>query len=59
MFTKRHYKAIAKMIDQSTLVGSEYIVKPQLIYTLCEFFQQDNPNFDVHKFMVACHKEEN
>ena len=47
MFTRRHYKAIAKIIKTSS-------THDNLIVGLINFFCDDNPKFDRKRFLEAC-----
>lgn len=60
MFTRKHYKAIAEIIEDTTneevSTGVTYpkIDKRSLVFKLADYFEQDNPRFDRDKFMAAC-----
>lgn len=60
MFTRQHYKAIAKIVDGKTCVQFlsnnpfDYLSKNQLVDALADMFQDDNPNFNREKFTKAC-----
>lgn len=57
MFTKQHYKAIAKIIRESSFEESPDILnKDNLVERFCNLFGQDNPNFDRDKFFIECYK---
>jgi len=54
-FTRKHYKAIAKVLNEapveSRLWNSDWSL---IIGLLADLFDNDNPNFDRYKFMEAC-----
>jgi hypothetical protein len=62
--TKKHFKAIAEMIEKRTgrviykAFGDEvydgYHIACELIYDLADYFQEQNPNFNRDKFLKAC-----
>lgn len=60
MFTKQHYKAIAKIVNGKTCVQLlnenpfDYLLKEQVIEALITLFQEDNPHFDPKQFIDAC-----
>lgn len=51
MFTKRHYRAIAETLRDNTLDSDD---TPKFALMLCHLFEEDNPTFEVHPFLVAC-----
>ena len=56
--TKKHYKAIAQVIKNSTIIfksmNKQVINKNELINDLCDIFKQDNNRFDYDRFINAC-----
>lgn len=58
MFTKQHYKAVAKIISEATYYDShrvDYLCSSdELIEKLADLFGEDNPSFDRGKFSEAC-----
>ena len=57
MFTRKHYKAIAEIISERTIVlgtAKGEIEKRTFVSDLAGYFQQDNPQFSQQKFLVAC-----
>ena len=60
MFTKKHYKTIAEIInettDESVSIGVIYpkIDKRKFVFELADYFEQDNPQFDRERFIKAC-----
>ncbi|MBU2249277.1 MAG: hypothetical protein KKD77_21195 [Gammaproteobacteria bacterium] len=55
MFTKNHYKAIAKMLQDS--FGDDLFTHyaPSLfVDKLVDYFKADNPLFDKGRFLAAC-----
>lgn len=50
-FTRRHYKAIARVISELPLCASN---RGALVARLCELFVADNVLFDADKFIGAC-----
>ena len=61
MFTKRHYKAIAKILsDEITSDDSHetYVTVYNIATQLADYFEHgDNPRFDCERFMLACGME--
>ena len=53
MFTKKHYEAIANIINHH----EDKISKYSLTRELADLFDQDNERFNREKFLVACYKE--
>ena len=52
MFTKQHYKAIAKIIDEAT---KDYpTIKEILIKRFGDYFNQDNALFNWERWRNAC-----
>lgn len=57
MFTKQHYKAIAKIVKDNTTIDSrnEYVMNVDfLMNDLADYFVKDNKLFDREKFLTAC-----
>ena len=56
--TKKHYKAIAQVIKNSTIIfksmNKQVINKNELINDLCVMFKQDNNLFNSDTFKDAC-----
>lgn len=51
--TKKHYELIAKVIfDNYTLENRELITR--IVKDLADIFKEDNPNFDIQKWVNAC-----
>ncbi len=54
--SKKHYIVIAQILnhayEHNQSCETRYVVK-NIAYALVEFFQRDNKNFDVQKFIVA------
>ena len=48
MFTKQHFKALAKLIKET-----DATTKQQLALDLAKLFSEDNPRFDSKKFFKA------
>lgn len=61
MFTKRYYKAIAKIV-KNTIYNkgwSEYDKRERkFVSNLADYFAKDNPRFDRNKFLKACGLED-
>lgn len=57
MLSKKDYKAIAEIIaeitDESVFTTTEDF-NATLVARLSDYFAEDNPNFNRHKFQVAC-----
>ena len=47
MMTKKDYIAIAKILNKYGGKDSEHM----LLLKLCQYFREDNPNFDADKFL--------
>lgn len=60
MFSKKHYEAIAQRLQgthPSVVYASDLEVEAQWerdCLVLASLFRQDNPNFDVDRFLQAC-----
>jgi len=56
MFTKKHYKTIAEIVNLRTFeYENRDVIDPELlVYDLTDYFAQDNPQFDRQKFLDAC-----
>lgn len=62
MFSRKHYKAIAKIINEEKICldadpdtcSLAINVVSDIASDLAVYFQQDNPRFDRKKFMTAC-----
>lgn len=52
--TKKHYIAIAKLIDRLEVYDGALIHKHATVVGLCEIFAKDNPAFDAERFKTAC-----
>ena len=62
MLSKKHYEAIAKIIDGVTIHRPTYprdpiIYRGELVKDLAAYFAGDNPRFDAERFIAACQKE--
>lgn len=53
MFTRQHYVAIASVI-KTVLPGVNRADAAHIATHLAQMFDEDNPNFDWDRFMVAC-----
>ena len=51
MFTRKQYKAIAKLIKESTLYSFDGVL---IANEFADYFAKDNPRFDRDKFLSAC-----
>ena len=54
--TRTHFKAIASIVDDCSLVNDDYIPKEYLVNTLCDYFECINERFDRDKFKSASSK---
>lgn len=55
LFSRKHYKAIARAVDDSRLSSSpDTITAHWLIKVLSVMFRLDNPRFNEETFRVAC-----
>ena len=53
--TRTHFRAIAKIIDDSTLCNNTKLInKDNLVIELCDYFELLNDRFDRSKFNKAC-----
>lgn len=54
MFTRKHYRAIAKILKNH----DDFIERVNKYTSLCndlaDYFASDNPRFDREKFLAAC-----
>lgn len=63
MFSRKQYKALAKVIKSSTMDNSmEYhtddtLLKDMFLFDLCRMLEEDNPRFDKQKFLDACGRQ--
>lgn len=60
MLTKRDYVAIASILNDARKEGdtSETTQLSYTRYLLAKYFKEENPRFDVSRFLDACLKEE-
>ena len=63
MFTKQHYEAIARIIDNQTLLNDQEpegtaVHKLGLVMSLADMFKSDNLRFDTNRFFQACGYEQ-
>lgn len=61
MLTRKYYNKIAEIIKSCDVVvvdGWDFISKDQLVAKLIEFFENDNPRFNRHRFRKAVNPEE-
>jgi hypothetical protein len=55
MFTKQHYKAIAKIISDSRSIDRpDFLYRDEVIQAFIEMFADDNELFNEKKFRFAC-----
>ena len=47
MMTKKDYIAIAKILNKYSWKDSDHMI----LLKLCQYFKEDNPNFDADKFL--------
>lgn len=52
--SKKHYIAIAKIIDELDEFNGSLISKCDLIMRLTDYLKSDNGNFDAGRFSEAC-----
>jgi len=55
MFTKQHYKEIAKILNKWYLYPGRIKITA-LVVDFVKFFKKDNPKFDKDKFKEECYK---
>ena len=59
MFTKKHYKAIAEIIENRAGINN-YVYAEERTHALsiandlADYFAKNNPRFDKDKFLEAC-----
>ena len=62
MLTKKHFEAIAKIINQSrrleNLPDSEYIDTDRIVELTANYFENENPNFNRDRYYKACYKRQ-
>lgn len=58
-FQKRHYEAVAALLaNQNPGINWDgYDMWEKIVWQFCEDFKEDNPNFNIHKFLEACGHE--
>ena len=54
--TRTHFKEIARIIDNNSLLDDKHINKQELVNNLCEYFSMINDRFDSNKFISACNE---
>jgi len=54
--TRTHFKAIARIVDNSSLIDDEHINKDELVLGLCEYFSSINDLFNKDLFITACNE---
>lgn len=60
MLTKKHFEAIANMIQNNTCVQiiqkhpAHYLLKDTFVKQLADYLEEENPLFDREKFYKAC-----
>ena len=54
MLSKKHYKAIAEIIQTITAIPEGVIDQQELVERLAGYFTADNPRFDAERFITAC-----
>ena len=47
MITKQNYIAIAKILNKYSWKDSDHMI----LLKLCQYFKEDNPNFEADKFL--------
>tara|TARA_R100000808_G_scaffold284_1_gene1691 strand:+ start:1032 stop:1262 length:231 start_codon:yes stop_codon:yes gene_type:complete len=52
--TRKHFKAIARIVDNNSLMDDKYVVKNSLVSDLCDYFECINDRFDRDLFVSAC-----
>lgn len=57
MFTRKHFKAVAKIIAGNRGQGVEYTLD-NIASELADYFATQNPRFDRNRFMKACAVED-
>lgn len=51
---RKHYVAIARMIDEINTFSCGYDIKFVLIDKLVAYFKEENERFDAERFRAAC-----
>ena len=50
MFTRKHFKEIASILSEINDVETRH----QVSLRFAQYFKDNNPRFDIQKFIVAC-----
>jgi len=51
MMTKKHFQKVAEIIQA---YDTDLVSKDLLIRAFVKFFEDDNPRFDIQRFLMAC-----
>lgn len=61
MLSRKHYQQIAGVVSNAVRICAEIddretvaFIRDQVAYPLASLFEEDNPNFDVDRFLYAC-----
>ncbi len=54
MFTKKHYKEIAKVFNDYHACHGESVAADDVMYRLVLMFREDNEQFSQDRFVEAC-----
>lgn len=62
MLSRKHYQQIAGIVSNAVRICEEIddretvaFIRDQVAYPLASLFEDDNPNFDVDKFLYGCY----
>lgn len=53
--SKKYYEAVAEIISRKAENGQLPWEVGDIVEGLCAYFEDDNPNFDEHRFRDACY----
>ncbi len=61
MLTRTHYQQVAGIVSNAVRICEEVddretisFIRDQVVYPLVSMFEEDNPDFDVDRFLYAC-----
>lgn len=61
MLSRKYYQQVAGVVSNAVRICEEVddretvaFIRDQVAYPLASLFEEDNPNFDVDRFLFAC-----
>lgn len=61
MLSRKYYQQVAGLVSNAVRICDEIddretiaFIRDQVAYPLASLFEDDNPNFDVDRFLAAC-----